>query len=157
MKRDANEELAKLWHDESQQPLTYNHYYTDNIQKARNEVARKVLKKAMDETTSRDYNGRVHISNNSIDIQTFLTSLQNRTVVNMDEQACSEAKASLLAYYKVKLLSTAVERVGKSGTDRRIGCAQNVCGQSLSPSGRTASPSPITECIFTGKSGRLFG
>ncbi|GIZ48190.1 hypothetical protein CKM354_001126100 [Cercospora kikuchii] len=119
MKVDANKELARLWNDESQQPLTYNHYYTDNIQKARNDAARKALKKAMDETTSHDYHGRVHISNNSIDIQTFLTSLQKRVVVDMDEQACSEARAALAAYYKVAR-KTFVDNLCRQAIERHL-------------------------------------
>lgn len=31
----AYQELIRLLHDERGHPITYNHYYTDNIQKAR--------------------------------------------------------------------------------------------------------------------------
>jgi len=35
-KQLAIRELHRLWKDErTQQPITYNHYYTDNVQKAR--------------------------------------------------------------------------------------------------------------------------
>jgi hypothetical protein len=34
-KQNAEEELKKLCQDEKQQPLTYNHYYTNNVQKSR--------------------------------------------------------------------------------------------------------------------------
>ncbi|KAK6363383.1 hypothetical protein TWF730_000815 [Orbilia blumenaviensis] len=33
----AKLELKKLWQDEKDSPMTYNHYYTDNVQKARRE------------------------------------------------------------------------------------------------------------------------
>lgn len=33
--KNAEEELNRLWQDEKQQPITYNHYYTDNVQKSR--------------------------------------------------------------------------------------------------------------------------
>ncbi|KAI1411202.1 putative dynamin GTPase [Hypoxylon sp. FL1857] len=39
-KRLAMEELSKLIDDEKKQPITYNHYYTDNIQTSRNEDSR---------------------------------------------------------------------------------------------------------------------
>lgn len=101
MKKDADEELTKLWEDEIRQPVTYNHYYTDNIQSARNDAARKALKNAMDQTTAEDYGGRMHISNSNVEIQRLLVSLQSRIVVNMDDQACNEAREALNAYYKV--------------------------------------------------------
>ncbi|KAK3672639.1 hypothetical protein LTR78_007451 [Recurvomyces mirabilis] len=110
MKKNADEELNRLWIDEAQQPVTYNHYYTDNIQKARNDSARKALKKAMDETTHQDYGGRIHISNNNVDIQNLLGLLQDRIVVNMDEQACSEGRGALNAYYKVGFSASDVKQ-----------------------------------------------
>lgn len=97
----AKQELEVLCEDEKLQPITYNHYYTDNIQKARQEAMRNMLKKAMDETTAQDWNGRVHISNSSFDAAKLLSSLQTRIIVDMDAQACAEALSSLHAYYKV--------------------------------------------------------
>ncbi|EME43788.1 hypothetical protein DOTSEDRAFT_71579 [Dothistroma septosporum NZE10] len=119
MKRRADEELTELWEDEAQQPITYNHYYTDNIQKARNGAAREVLKKAMADTTDEDYGGRMHISNNNVDIQKLLGSLQNRIVVNMDDQACAEARAALNAYYKVAR-KTFVDNVCRQVIERHL-------------------------------------
>lgn len=40
----ALEELDKLLEDERRDPLTYNHYYTDNIQKSRAEVQRDAMR-----------------------------------------------------------------------------------------------------------------
>jgi len=97
----AKQELRRLCEDEKLQPITYNHYYTDNIQKARQENMRNILKKAMNETTAQDWNGKLHISNNSFDSAKLLSSLQNRIIVDMDAQACTEALSSLDAYYKV--------------------------------------------------------
>lgn len=33
--KNAEEELNRLWQDKKQQPIIYNYYYTDNIQKSR--------------------------------------------------------------------------------------------------------------------------
>jgi hypothetical protein len=100
-KQAAEEELCKIYDDEKRQPQTYNHYYTDTIQNARLESTRNMLKNAMQEVSNQDWNGKLHISNNSVDSHRLLTSLQNRITVNMDEQACEEALAGLKAYYKV--------------------------------------------------------
>lgn len=97
----AKDELDRLCHDEQLQPITYNHYYTDNIQNARQEALKKMVKKAMNETTTQDWNGKLHVSNNNFDAQRLLVALQNRIVVDMDAQACSEALSGLQAYYKV--------------------------------------------------------
>ncbi|KAF2158956.1 hypothetical protein M409DRAFT_71369 [Zasmidium cellare ATCC 36951] len=93
--------IAEESHTRSSLRPTYNHYYTDNIQRARNDAARKALKRAMDQTTAEDYGGRMHISNSNKELQRLLASLQSRMVVNMDDQACNEARDALEAYYKV--------------------------------------------------------
>jgi hypothetical protein len=69
----ATEELRKLWQDEQHHPVTYNHYFTDNIQEYREQM----------------------------DMDRFLAGLQQRVQVNMTEQACAEALSGLRAYYKV--------------------------------------------------------
>lgn len=100
-KHEAEAELSRLCEDERQQPITYNHYYTDNVQNARQDSTRKLVKKAMNEASVQDRNGKLHISNNSVDAEKLLASLQKRIIVDMDAQACTEALAGLSAYYKV--------------------------------------------------------
>lgn len=95
-------ELDRLLEDEKQQPITYNHYYTDNIQKSRQDFLRNSIEKAMREATDHEWNGKLHISNNTVDGQKLLASLQRRINVDMDLQACEEALAGLNAYYKVR-------------------------------------------------------
>lgn len=97
----ARQDLSTLCQDEQRQPITYNHYYTDNVQQSRQDSTRKLLQKAMDETKAHDWNGKLHVSNNTVDAEKLLASLQKRIVVNMDSQACTEALAGLKAYYKV--------------------------------------------------------
>jgi hypothetical protein len=100
----AQAELRKLQCDERlQQPITYNHYFTDNVQKSRLDSTSKLLRTAMKDAITNDYNGKFHVSNNSIDEERLLSSLQKRVIVDMDEQACSESLAGLKAYYKVML------------------------------------------------------
>ena len=97
----AEEELKRLFEDEKQHPITYNHYYTDNVQNARQDSTRESIKKAMNDVTAQDWNGKLHISNNTVDAEKLLASLQKRIIVDMDEQACTEALEGLFAYYKV--------------------------------------------------------
>jgi hypothetical protein len=97
----ATEELDKLWQDEQYHPVTYNHYFTDNIQKSREQGTREIVRQAVIETRNQDFHGKMHISNVQLDMDRFLTGLQQRVQVNMTEQACAEALSGLQAYYKV--------------------------------------------------------
>lgn len=100
-RENAQVELQKIVDDEKRQPITYNHYYTDNIQNARQESLKKAIQSAMKGVVNEDWHGKFHVSNNQLDSEKLLASLQRRVVVNMDDQACSEALAGLTAYYKV--------------------------------------------------------
>ncbi len=101
-RQNAEEELRKLCGDERQQPITYNHYYNDNVQKTRLDSIQNMINNAMNQANANEWNGRLHISNNNVDAERLLASLQKRVVVDMDKQACAEALAGLSAYYKVK-------------------------------------------------------
>ena len=106
-KLQAEEELERLWNDELQQPITYNHYYTDNVQRSRQDSTRSQIKKAMLDASVEEYNGKLHISNTKVDAEKLLNSLQTRITVNMDDQACSEAISALESYYKVATIKRA--------------------------------------------------
>ncbi|KAK5173719.1 uncharacterized protein LTR77_002400 [Saxophila tyrrhenica] len=53
------------------------------------------------EASLEEYNKKLHISNTTVDTEKLLGALQRRVLVDMDEQACSEAWSDLIAYYKV--------------------------------------------------------
>jgi hypothetical protein len=53
------------------------------------------------EASAYDWNGKLHISNSTVDAEKLLASLQKRIFVDQDAQACTEALAGLSAYYKV--------------------------------------------------------
>jgi len=97
----AQDELQKILSDEKKQPITYNHYYTDNIQNAREDSLKNSIQRAVREAVTEDFNRKFHVSNTPIDGEKLLGSLQKRVVVNMDAQACTEALDGLNAYYKV--------------------------------------------------------
>jgi hypothetical protein len=98
--KNAMDELESLLDDERRHPITYNHYYTDNIQKSRQQRLHKSVEKAIQGAMD-DNGGKLHVSNTSFDHEKLFDSLNNRIIVDMDEQACSEALEDLEAYYKV--------------------------------------------------------
>ena len=74
--QQASEELDKLCNDKSQQPITYNHYYTDNNANSRRDTARNWVRKAMQDAAVGVYNGKLHISNTAADADKLLNALQ---------------------------------------------------------------------------------
>ncbi|KFY02398.1 hypothetical protein V494_00073 [Pseudogymnoascus sp. VKM F-4513 (FW-928)] len=114
----AAKELEMLIKDEKRQPITYNHYYTDNIQNARHDAVKGNIQKAM-QSVEYDQNGKLHACKTAMDSMKLITSLQNRVIVNMDDQACSEALAGLNAYYKVAM-KTFVDNVCRQVIERHI-------------------------------------
>lgn len=100
----AQDELQRILANKKRQPITYNHYYTDNIQNAREGLLRAAIQKAVRGAVEEDFRGKFHVSNTQLDSEKLLASLQRRVVVNMDAQACVEAVDGLNAYYKVSTL-----------------------------------------------------
>ena len=99
-------ELLKTY--QHQHPITYNHYYTDNVQKARQEASHDLINKIVMDTTGGDLNGAidtkkngVDTKKNGIDLGRLFNALQKHVTVDMHEQACSEVRVGLDAYYKV--------------------------------------------------------
>lgn len=118
-KTKAEEELSKLWADEQEHPITYNHYYTDNVQKSRLDGTQKMLERALEtaKVTEEDFLGTKSISD--ISVETLIAAVRSNVVVDMDEQACSEALDGLKAYYKVAL-KTFVDNVCRQVVERHL-------------------------------------
>jgi hypothetical protein len=115
--RDAKagrNELGKLLEDEKQQPITYNHYYTDNIQKSRQEFLRKSIEKSMTEAKEYERKGKHYINDDVVDSHKLLAALQRQINVDMDKQACEEALTGLDAYYKVR------HDIGSAGSNANL-------------------------------------
>ena len=106
-KAAADRELAKLIDEEMQQPITYNHYYSDNIQKSRLQEVKQMMRTTVQRVSARPPNASSFgtpapmeaVINMSPD--TLINSLHGNLIVDMDERACSEALVDLDAYYKV--------------------------------------------------------
>lgn len=125
----AKGELRRLCRDEQLQPITYNHYYTDNIQNARQGDLKRMIGKAMNDSAAQDWNGKLHVSNNNFDAAKLLASLQSRIVVDMDAQACTEALSGLYAYYKVSSSSLRMLRVPDTCQVALKTFVDNICRQ----------------------------
>ncbi|KAJ6132636.1 Dynamin [Penicillium samsonianum] len=115
----AEHELERILEDETRQPITYNHYYTDNIQNARNEASKSLIENSVRHAIRDDWNGSLHLENTEKDCVKLLSSLKKRVIVDMKEQACSEAKTDLTAYYKVAR-KTFVDNVCRQVIERHI-------------------------------------
>lgn len=80
-KKRASEELQNILDDEKRQPITYNHYHTDNIQKAREESFKKSIQKAVRGAVEEDWKGKFHVSNNNnTDSEKLFASLPRRVI-----------------------------------------------------------------------------
>ncbi|MCJ1464577.1 hypothetical protein MMC07_003190 [Pseudocyphellaria aurata] len=95
-------------------PITYNHYFTENIQKARQDHTREHQTnrfKAFFGNPSGD------LVNSAFSMEEFLNLLPQRSIESMDEFACSEAIDSMLAYYKVAI-KVLVDNVAALGIEQ---------------------------------------
>lgn len=86
-------------------PITYNHYFTETIQKVREkrheeEIARK-LKRFLGHKEDATVD---NVSVKSMRIPSLLSALGSRTEGDMDRYACSEILDCMEAYYKVNAL-----------------------------------------------------
>ena len=98
-KVDAEQELKRLCKDEKHQPMTYNHYYTDNVQKSRLDALKRTIEHAV--AKAGDVNGGFTNAFNAMSPETLIATLSRQVNVDMDETACTEALEGLNAYYKV--------------------------------------------------------
>lgn len=86
-------------------PITYNHYFTETIQ--------KVKEKRRIEQTTQQIQGHVDrilrslgdIRLKALDVDDMVSDLTTRTEADMDRYACMEILDCMEAYYKVRLLS----------------------------------------------------
>lgn len=131
---EALAELRKLIDDEQGSPMTYNHYYTDNVQKSRLDAQKVAMRSAVNEVTQHEWGGELHISNHQDDINRFMSAIEARITVDMDEQACKEALTELESYYKVGR-KTFVDNVARQVVERHI----------ISPLPRAFCPNSVSQ------------
>jgi GTPase SAR1 family protein len=97
--KNANQALDRLLADHNRHPITYNHYYIENLQQFRNERQIKELERKIRAFTkaSSDYiPDKQYFS-----ISAMAKSLSAYSENDMDVFACSELLDGMQAYYKV--------------------------------------------------------
>ncbi|EGE05807.1 dynamin [Trichophyton equinum CBS 127.97] len=97
-------ELHSICEDEKMPPITYNHSYADNVEKARQkstknaiQAALKKAKGSLGSTWGQDYDEREHHR------RQIEEALEEEVIFDMERRACEEAKTALDAYYKVAM------------------------------------------------------
>lgn len=100
----AAEELGKLLADDRRHPITYNHYYTDNVQKDRHDRIIGPVQDALQNTLKLITSSNANGSNDGY--TKSISAIERKIIVDMDQQACSEALICLNAYYKVSNVSS---------------------------------------------------
>jgi len=83
-------------------PITYNHYFTETIQKARQEHAKKDQARQLNAFFKiKPDMGSSYVQHGGFHTGQLLEALNQRTEADMDRYACSEAVDCMEAYYKV--------------------------------------------------------
>ncbi|KAK9771410.1 putative Zn(2)-C6 fungal-type domain-containing protein [Seiridium cardinale] len=85
-------------------PITYNHYLTENVQKAQAARYERKIKAALRQAIpSINFNGGSQTQNVVMDPRLLLNSITSMTEPDMDNFACEQAIDMMEAYYKVAL------------------------------------------------------
>ncbi|KAJ8132968.1 hypothetical protein O1611_g656 [Lasiodiplodia mahajangana] len=102
LKRGLRAKLDEMLHPHlSGHPITYNHYLTENVQKAQAARNRRAIKKQLVRFLGRNsWNGVGPFHFNPVSL---LDSLESNTEPDMDTYSCSIAIDMMEAYYKVAL------------------------------------------------------
>jgi Dynamin family/Dynamin central region len=83
-------------------PITYNHYFTDNIQKAKAEHRKNSITKQVEAFFGQKMGDNDQVRQRSFSMKNLVESLNQSTEADMDRYACSEAIDCMQAYYKVR-------------------------------------------------------
>ena len=100
---NALQELERITEDTRNYPINYNHYYTDTINKRRQERQKKSLAECINDATSHDHLDGCHSTHTSasVDVNKAVESYSQRVDPNMENISCEEALDCLFAIYKV--------------------------------------------------------
>ncbi|KAH4065585.1 hypothetical protein HBI64_124770 [Parastagonospora nodorum] len=98
--RNAQDELKKLLQDKARPPSTYNHYYSDTIQKLRHDKYKAMLSKAKAAATVKVFGGA---KNANMNIEVFQQEIEKAIERDMETYAAKEALDCQNAIYKDKM------------------------------------------------------
>ena len=99
--KNAFRELDFLLEDLSEYPINYNHYYTDTINKRRQDRQKAALCKSIDGATTETYSSKKGCLINSVNVEQAVANYSQNSDPDMENFSCGEALDCLLAIYKV--------------------------------------------------------
>jgi hypothetical protein len=101
---DLRSEVAELLKPhESGHPITYNHYLTDNVQKAQSKRRAQEVKKSLERVLGGDYTA-VGIVNIPVNVNALINTLVSKTEADMTSYASPTATDFMEAFYKVSVI-----------------------------------------------------
>ncbi|KAJ4286507.1 hypothetical protein N0V90_013207 [Kalmusia sp. IMI 367209] len=83
-------------------PITYNHYLTENVQKAQSKRQAREIKSSLERILGGDYTA-VGVVDVRINVNTLINTIVSKTEADMNNYASSTATDFMEAYYKVAM------------------------------------------------------
>lgn len=101
--QSALAEVEKLTRDKREFPSTYNHYYTDTIQKKQGDRMRSRLEQAIEKSSTEHFNSGCHSTHTStrVDVGAVVTQVYSQVDRDMVHYSCDHLLDCVLALYKV--------------------------------------------------------
>lgn len=105
-RQDAPDEVERLDQDKREYPITYNHYYTDTIQKKQGDRMRGLLHRAINHSTVETVNPGCNSTHNShtVDVTAVVEQVYSSVDRDMVHYSCEHLLDCVLAMYKVSRL-----------------------------------------------------
>jgi GTPase SAR1 family protein len=120
----AQQELRYVVEDNQEFPAVYNHYYTDTVQKSRNDRKEDALTESVKDAVSHHINPGCRSDHNSaqVDVVVAVRNYADKVQRDMERHSCEEALDYLLAMYKVSNTLTQGEVVAdeRPSSKRRL-------------------------------------
>lgn len=99
LRKTANDQMDSLFRDRHRQAITYNHHFTDNVQKISNARYEKRLLEILEATFPLDRYGKERTGPADL---SRVCSMLSRPIADMDTRASIELLDHLEAFYKVR-------------------------------------------------------
>jgi Dynamin family/Dynamin central region len=134
-------------------PKTYNHYFIENVQKAKERHWKRFLEERLcSHFGLASIEETYHSPKNGVQLQPLVTSMTSRTEADMDRFACSEATDCMLAYYKVRcpyLISIHFLCIRWNSNLCPPGCAKDACRHLQRACHRAVSAATVAGDVHT--------
>jgi hypothetical protein len=123
--KTATDELESLFRDRRRHAITYNHYFTENVQKIFNDRYERRILEVLKKMFPLNYNETQRTGPTDL---SAVWSKVSTTIPDMDTCASIELLDHLEAFYKVRKLKYA-----KDPANPFVGGDENFCGQHSHP------------------------